>query len=107
MPRKYTKIKELTISQRWEQGLEHDSRSTAIYTNIAEIDFFENGNAFNFKAGGDGDNGETLMYLLDVHFEREDMKALEASKKKKAPTLLDEASPEELNAQLKAIEDID
>ena len=29
---------------------------------------------FCFKSGGDGDNGEHLMYLLDIHFEQIDKK---------------------------------
>jgi hypothetical protein len=64
--------KKLTITERWEQGVPHDSRSKAIYTGIAKIDFEECSDSFCFKSGGDGDNGETLMYLLDVYFERED-----------------------------------
>lgn len=66
------KAKGLTITERWEQGVPHDPRSEAIYTGIAKIDFEECSDSFCFKSGGDGDNGEMLMYLLDVYFERED-----------------------------------
>jgi hypothetical protein len=65
-----TKPKELTINERWEQGVPHDERSVAIYKSIAKIDYEECDDSFGFKSGGDGDNGETLMYLLDVHFAR-------------------------------------
>lgn len=65
----------LTIGQRWEQGVEHDPRSEKIARGIAAIDFAECDDSFNFKFGGDGDNGETLMYLLDVYFERQDAEA--------------------------------
>ena len=62
----------MTIAERWENGIEHDPRSVALYRSIAEIDFSENGDYFCWKSGGDGDNGEALMYLLDIHFERGD-----------------------------------
>lgn len=57
------------INKRWEQGVPHDPRSEAIAKGIAEIDYAENGDTFGWKFGGDGDNGEELMYLLDVYFE--------------------------------------
>lgn len=66
------KTKELTITERWEKGIPHDPRSIELYKSIAKIDFEECDDSFCFKSGGDGDNGETLMYLLDVHFERKD-----------------------------------
>jgi hypothetical protein len=66
------KKKELSINERWEQGVAHDPRSTALYKGIADIDFKEGGDYFCFKSGGDGDNGEHLMYLLDIYFERKD-----------------------------------
>ena len=59
------------IDELWENGIEHDPRSEKIVRAIAEIDF-ENGDSFCFKIGGDGDNGEELMYLLDIYFRRED-----------------------------------
>jgi hypothetical protein len=60
------------ITARWEDGVEHDARSIEIYKGIADIDFKEGGDFFGFKSGGDGDNGEHLMYLLDEYFERKD-----------------------------------
>lgn len=60
----------LSPGDRWEQGIPHDRRSVEIYRAIAEIDFNEAGDSFGFKSGGDGDNGETLMYLLDCYFAR-------------------------------------
>lgn len=61
------------INQRWEQGIEHNERSIAIYKGIAKIDFEEGDDFFGFKSGGDGDNGEHLMYLLDIYFENLDV----------------------------------
>ena len=66
------KTKELTVDQRWEQGIEHDPRSKALYKSIADIDYKLGGDSFGFKSGGDGDNGENLMYLFDIHFARLD-----------------------------------
>ena len=63
MSRKYT------ITERWEQGIKHDARSVAIARGIAKIDEEDNSNAFDFSFGGDGDNGEQLLYLLDLYFE--------------------------------------
>lgn len=57
---------------RWALGEHHDSRSIALYKRIEEIDFEHFGDSFCFKSGGDGDNGETLMYILDIIFEERD-----------------------------------
>lgn len=62
----------MTINERWEKGVPHDGRSRDIYNHIAKKDFEECGDSFCFKSGGDGDNGEHLMYLLDDYFEKQD-----------------------------------
>lgn len=62
----------MTVSERWERGVPHDPRSTEIAKAVADIDFTQNDDCFGFKFGGDGDNGEMLLYLLDVYFERKD-----------------------------------
>lgn len=46
---------------------EHNPKSKEIYDFISKLDF-ENGDYFCFKSGGDGDNGELLMDLLDCYF---------------------------------------
>lgn len=61
---------QLTVDERWEQGIDHDPRSIEIFRAIEEIDLKENGDYFCWKSGGDGDNGEALMYLLDCYFAR-------------------------------------
>ena len=48
---------------------EHNQKSKEIYDFISELDF-QNGDVFCFKSGGDGDNGELLMDLLDCYFNR-------------------------------------
>lgn len=49
-------------------GKKHNVKSVEIYNFISKLDF-ANGDAFCFKSGGDGDNGEMLMDLLDKYFE--------------------------------------
>lgn len=61
-----------TIGERWERGIPHDARSVELYREVAALDFEMGGDFFGFKSGGDGDNGEHLMYLLDVAFARRD-----------------------------------
>jgi hypothetical protein len=57
----------MNVGDRWELGVPHDPRSVEIYESIRRIDM-ENGDYFDWTSGGDGDNGEHLMYLLDIHF---------------------------------------
>lgn len=51
----------------------HNPKSLEIYKFISDLDF-ENGDFFWFKSGGDGDNGECLMDLLDAYFEHKNEK---------------------------------
>lgn len=60
----------MTITERWEQGVPHHPRSIAIFKALEKIDFEECGDSFCWKSGGDGDNGETLMYQLDELIDR-------------------------------------
>ena len=62
----------MNINDRFEQGIEHDPRSEEIFKGIVKIDYEECDDYFCWKWGGDGDNGETLMYQLDEYFERFD-----------------------------------
>lgn len=48
-------------------GKVHSQKSKKLYDFISKLDF-ENGDYFCFKDGGDGDNGEFLMDLLDCYF---------------------------------------
>ena len=58
--------------------VEHNSKSKEIYDFISEVDFV-NGDAFCFKCGGDGDNGEMLMSLLDEYFKQKECKLAKES----------------------------
>ena len=62
---------ETDINKRWKKGTDHHPLSKKIYAAIAAIDFEHGGDRFCFKSGGDGDNGEHLMYLLDIHIEQQ------------------------------------
>ena len=57
---------------RWSDGTDHHPQSVALMRYLAEIDFKHYGDSFCWKMGGDGDNGETLMYEMDSYFEQED-----------------------------------
>jgi len=60
---------ETDINKRWENGIQHLPESEELYKAIEELDFKYGSDFFCFKSGGDGDNGEHLMYLLDIYFE--------------------------------------
>lgn len=59
-------------------SVEHNSKSKEIYDFISEVDFV-NGDAFCFKCGGDGDNGEMFMSLLDEYFKQKECKLAKES----------------------------
>lgn len=64
----------LTNIDRWGQGCDHHKMSERIMGFIEQHDFNDYSDSFCFKVGGDGDNGETLMYLMDAFFEFLDTK---------------------------------
>lgn len=59
----------MTVNERWEQGIPHNPKSIELFKFISDIDFEHGGDFFCFKSGGDGDNGEILMYYMDEYFE--------------------------------------
>lgn len=59
----------LTSKNRWEDGIAHHPKSIALVEFLKEHDFCDYGDYFCWKIGGDGDNGETLMYQMDAYFE--------------------------------------
>ena len=67
----YEKTKELQLHNinRWEEGVPHHPNSERILEFLKEHDFNDYGDYFCWKTGGDGDNGESLMYQLDAFFE--------------------------------------
>jgi hypothetical protein len=63
---------ETDINVRWESGMDHHPEASEIVSALAELDFKVGGDSFCIKTGGDGDNGETMMYLLSIYFEARD-----------------------------------
>lgn len=68
-----------TPGQRWEEGIDHDPRSESLFEFIRKMDEDHCGDSFCFKSGGDGDNGETLMFILDCWFEKRGRRAWETA----------------------------
>ena len=60
---------EKDINKRWEEGTEHHSKSEELMEALMEIDLKYCDDHFCWKKGGDGDNGEALMYEMDIYFE--------------------------------------
>lgn len=72
----YEKIEgvEYNITKRWENGIEHHPKSIELFKRLEDVDFHLCDDHFCWKSGGDGDNGEALMYELDIIFEEDDKK---------------------------------
>lgn len=64
---------EYDINKRWEEGIDHHPKSIELMSAIAKIDFLLCDDHFSWKIGGDGDNGEILMYEMDIYFEEQDI----------------------------------
>lgn len=60
---------ETDINKRWEQGIPHNPKSIELFKALEDIDLKYGGDFFCWKSGGDGDNGEHLMYEMDIYFE--------------------------------------
>jgi len=71
----YSKAKELglTDKNRWEEGIEHHPMSERIVRFLVKHDYYDYNDHFCWKVGGDGDNGELLMYQMDAFFEMLDI----------------------------------
>ena len=54
---------------RWSAGINHHPKSEELVRDIAEVDIEFFNDYFCWKVGGDGDNGETLMYEIDLLME--------------------------------------
>lgn len=73
----YEVAKELGLTQidRWGEGVDHHPMSIRLMKFLYEHDFADYSDTFAFKIGGDGDNGETLMYEMDAFFELIEVKS--------------------------------
>lgn len=67
------KEKGITDIQRWQEDIEHHSMSVKLMNFLSKHDFNEYNDHFCWSFGGDGDNGEALMYEMDAFFETLDM----------------------------------
>jgi hypothetical protein len=63
---------ETCMNARWENGVDHHPESEKIIRALRDLDGKLLNYALDINVGGDGDNGETMMYLLDVYFEAKD-----------------------------------
>jgi len=72
----YELAKELKLTNldRWEKGIEHHPMSERLVRFLVEHDLYDYDDYFCWKVGGDGDNGEALMYEMDAFFEMMDLK---------------------------------
>jgi hypothetical protein len=64
------------ITERWSQGIDHHPRAVELAQAIEAIDWLHGGDSLGLKFGGDGDNGEFLLYSLDILCELEDAEKL-------------------------------
>lgn len=70
---------ETDINLRWETGTPHHPKSVELFKALSRIDIAYGGDYFCWKSGGDGDNGEHLMYELDIYFETLDQSSAQNS----------------------------
>jgi hypothetical protein len=68
---------EYNINARWEGGTPHHPKSIALMKRLSDIDWIFCNDHFCWKVGGDGDNGESLMFMLDIIFEEDDKREAE------------------------------
>jgi len=59
----------LTSIERWEEGIDHHPMSKKLMDFLKEHDLLDYNDYFCWKTGGDGDNGEFLMFQMDAFFE--------------------------------------
>lgn len=68
------KEKGLTSKDRWDEDIPHHPKSIQLMAFLEDHDFRDYSDYFCWKIGGDGDNGEVLMYQMDAFFELQDLK---------------------------------
>jgi len=61
------------LDERWDKGIDHHPMSERLMNFLQEHDARDHGDYFDFETGGDGDNGEQLMYEMDAFFELMDI----------------------------------
>jgi len=71
----YNKAKQLGLTSinRWAEGKKHHNISMRLIEFLEEHDCNDYDDYFCWKYGGDGDNGEQLMFEMDAFFEMLDL----------------------------------
>ena len=71
MNKDYEKAKKLGLTnlKRWENGIGHHPSSMRIMDFLEKHDIEDYDDYLYWKTGGDGDNGEQLMFEMDAFFE--------------------------------------
>ncbi len=64
---------DLTSIDRWDEGRDHHPESERLVKFLAEHDSKDYDGYFDWNIGGDGDNGETLMFQMDTYFEMKEI----------------------------------
>lgn len=59
----------LVGTDRWNDGADHHPKSERLMRFMQLHDDRDFGNHFDWQIGGDGDNGESVMYQMDAFFE--------------------------------------
>jgi len=70
---------EYDVEKRIQNGNPHHPKSLLLFDRLSEIDLLYGNDYFNWKVGGEGDNGEVLLCELDILFEERDF--LDAAEK--------------------------
>lgn len=67
----YEKARNVGLTQldRWYTDIDHHPMSLRLMRFLEQHDFEDYNDFFGWKVGGDGDNGEVLMYQMDAFFE--------------------------------------
>lgn len=75
----YDKAKKLNLTNldRWGEGMEHHPKSVRLMEFLKDHDFNDYSDYFGWQTGGDGDNGEALMFEMDAFFELLDQDKVE------------------------------
>lgn len=63
------KVPQPKIQDRWSDGVDHEPESIRFVELMGRMDFENFGDSLCIKTGGDGDNGETLAYIIDALIE--------------------------------------
>jgi hypothetical protein len=61
--------RQFSAERRYDDGAEHHTKAVKLMEFLMDYDYQEMGDSLGWEVGGDGDNGESLLYALSVYFE--------------------------------------